>query len=91
MPPCALCGTTRYLDGCPQHNPKLNKATIHNLFNELHRRLQDEILNHPDNDDPRMLVLADLANKVDELHHTYTDIQDPNWKIVSAGVRPYPE
>ncbi len=50
-------------------------CTIHDLFNELQRRLEQEGNNS--NDDHVRYVLTKMhASKVDELHHDYTDLTE---------------
>lgn len=53
------------------------RLTIHTLFNELQRRLEQDLLNHPDNDDPYMLKLSGWASDIDAMHHDYHELTTP--------------
>lgn len=50
---------------------KTHPMTIHDLFNELHRRL---VIEAHEADLAKSFRLTKVHNKVDELHHDYTDL-----------------
>lgn len=52
----------------------IGNCSTHDLFNELHRRLDAEA-EEVDQDTSREYLEA--ANTIDELHHFYTDLVDP--------------